>query len=81
MKQKDPSIIRVVVINDSWAEHLLKDRSTIAWGGYNNKKGKFEAHDYSFCQDYQVGGKYGELRYKGIGVRTVCVRNLKATSL
>ncbi|MFC2765923.1 MAG: hypothetical protein ACFN27_01050 [Prevotella sp.] len=40
MKQKDPSIIRVVVINDSWAEHLLKDRSTIAWGGYNNKKGK-----------------------------------------
>ena len=33
MKQKDPSIIRVVVINDSWAEHLLKDRSTIAWGG------------------------------------------------
>ena len=38
MKQKDPSIIRVVVINDSWAEHLLKDRSTIAWGTIITRK-------------------------------------------
>ena len=38
MKQKDPSIIRVVVINDSWAEHLLKDRSTIAWGAIITRK-------------------------------------------
>lgn len=81
MKQKDPSIIRVVVINDSWAVHQFKDRAVMAWVVYKNKKGKLEAHDYSFCQDYQVDGKYGEFRYKGIGVRTVCVRNLKATSL
>ena len=74
MKQKDPSIIRVVVINDSWAVHTLKDRAVMVWGIYKNKQGKLEAHDYSFCQDYQGGGKYGALRYKGIGVRTVYVK-------
>ncbi|MBB3703044.1 hypothetical protein [Alloprevotella rava] len=74
MKQKDPSIIRVVVINDSWAVHTLKDRVVMVWGIYKNKQGKLEAHDYSFCQDYQGGGKYGALRYKGIGVRTVYVK-------
>ena len=74
MKHKDPSTIRVVVINDSWAVHQFKDRAVMAWVVYKNKKGKFEAHDYSFCQDYLGGGKYGVLRYKGIGVRTVYVK-------
>jgi hypothetical protein len=26
------------------------------------------------CEDYQGGGKYGKLRYKGIGMRTVLVK-------
>ncbi len=74
IRQKEPDIIRVVVINDSWMVHALKDRSVMAWAVYKNKKGKLEAHDYSFCQDYMSGGKYGSLRYKGIGMRTVYVK-------
>ena len=74
MKHKDPSTIRVVVINDSWAVHQFKDRAVMAWAVYRNKKGKLEAHDYSFCQDYQGGGRYGALRYKGVGTTTVYVK-------
>ena len=74
MKQKDPDVIRVVVISDSWTVHSLKDRSVMAWAVYRNKKGKLEAHDYSFCQDYMGAGKYGSLRYKGIGTQTVYVK-------
>ena len=74
IREKEPDIIRVVVINDSWMVHTLKDRSVMAWAVYKNKKGKLEAHDYSFCQDYMGGGKYGSLRYKGIGMRTVYVK-------
>jgi hypothetical protein len=46
----------------------------MAWAVYRNKKGKLEAHDYSFCQDYQGGGRYGALRYKGVGTTTVYVK-------
>lgn len=78
-KKQDPSVIRVVVINDSWQVHyngnVPTDRAVMAWAVYKDKKtGKLTAHDYSFCEDYQGGGKYGKLRYKGIGMRTVLVK-------
>ena len=79
IKKQDASIIRVVVINDSWQVHYNgntpTDRAVMAWAVYkDNKTGKLTAHDYSFCEDYQGGGKYGKLRYKGIGMRTVLVK-------
>jgi hypothetical protein len=75
----NPEVIRVVVINDSWQVHykgtVPTDRAVMAWAVYKDKKtGKLTAHDYSFCEDYQGGGKYGKLRYKGIGMRTVLVK-------
>ena len=79
LKSVDPSVIRVVVINDSWLVHynviVPCERAVLAWAVYKDKKtGKLTAHDYSFCEDYQGGGKYGKLRYKGIGMRTVLVK-------
>ena len=78
IRQQYPDIIRVVVINDAWKIHtngiVPTDRSIMAWAVYRNKKGKLEAHDYSFCQDYQGGGRYGALRYKGVGTTTVYVK-------
>lgn len=77
-KQKVPGAIRVVVINEAWKVHyngsVPTDRAVRAWVVYRNKKGKLEAHDYSFCQDYQGGGKYGAMRYKGVGMQTVYVK-------
>ena len=78
-KKQDPEVIRVVVINDNWQVHykgtVPTDRAVMAWAVYKDKKtGKLTAHDYSFCEDYQGGGKYGKLRYKGIGMRTVLVK-------
>jgi len=78
IRQQYPDIIRVVVINDAWKIHtngiVPTDRAVMAWAVYRNKKGKLEAHDYSFCQDYQGGGRYGALRYKGVGTTTVYVK-------
>ena len=78
IRQQYPDIIRVVVINDAWKVHtngiVPTDRAVMAWAVYRNKKGKLEAHDYSFCQDYQGGGRYGALRYKGVGTTTVYVK-------
>ena len=78
IRQQYPDIIRVVVINDAWKIHthgiVPTDRAVLAWAVYRNKKGKLEAHDYSFCQDYQGGGRYGALRYKGVGTTTVYVK-------
>lgn len=79
IKKQDPEVIHVVVINDSWNVHyngiVPTDRAVMAWAVYKDKKtGKMMAHDYSFCEDYQGGGKYGKLRYKGIGMRTVKVK-------
>lgn len=79
IKKQDADVIRVVVINDSWQVHYNgttpTDRAVMAWAVYKDKKtGKLTAHDYSFCEDYQGGGKYGKLRYKGIGLRTVLVK-------
>ena len=77
-KQKVPGTLRVVVINEAWKVHyngtVPTDRAVRAWVVYRNKKGKLEAHDYSFCQDYQGGGKYGAMRYKGVGMQTVYVK-------
>ena len=77
-RQKMPGALRVVVINEAWKVHyngsVPTDRAVRAWVVYRNKKGKLEAHDYSFCQDYQGGGKYGAMRYKGVGLQTVYVK-------
>ena len=77
-RQKVPGALRVVVINEAWKVHyngsVPTDRAVRAWVVYRNKKGKLEAHDYSFCQDYQGGGKYGAMRYKGVGLQTVYVK-------
>ncbi|GAB6983017.1 hypothetical protein [Prevotella dentasini] len=77
-KQKKPDCIRVVIENDAWKIHknglVITDRALRAWVVYKDDKGRTVAHDYSFCQDHQGGGKYGPLRYKGIGMQTVEVK-------
>lgn len=77
-RQRMPETIKVVVENDAWSYKkngiVIEYRFVSAWVVSKDKDGNLIAHDYTFAQDYKGGGKYGAMRYNGIGLRTVYVK-------
>lgn len=77
-RKRMPETIKVVVENDSWSYKkngiVIEYRFVSAWVISKDKDGNLVAHDYTFAQDYAGGGKYGAMRYNGIGLRTVYVK-------
>lgn len=77
-RQRMPETIKVVVENDAWSYKkngiVIEYRFVSAWVISKDKDGNLVAHDYTFAQDYAGNGKYGAMRYNGIGLRTVYVK-------
>lgn len=75
----EPGVIKVVIENNSWnvqrnALGAILRRTIMAWVVVKDADGNLIAKDYSFAQDYMGGGKYGKLKNRGVGVRSVYVK-------
>ena len=71
-KFPDQDVRRVSIENGNW--HIQRKNGNIelrlvrVWVDKKDSEGKRIASDYSVCQYYQGGGKYGKTQYHGVGL-------------
>ena len=77
-KFPDQDVKRVAIENADW--HIQKKNGVIelrlvrVWVDKKGKDGKRYMSDYSVCQYYQGGGKYGKTQYHGIGLNSFFIK-------